>query len=285
MVATVLSQTARLLRAGLPIACLAGGMAMIDSKPAQALTYTTPCVPYATYGNANPGFSSSGTSNNLSFPKFNVAGGTLTSFKLLFSGPNCAGGAPLVNSPGITYGFKQGILKPSPATVSIDNVKAQVQIFFEGTPLGTNPVGGPDIGFPGSGSFTYTAPGNGFATLLPNGSYGGSSSPITSAAVLAAFSGGGNVSTSKFQTVWNADLTCSSTQIPNCKPLVEAGFNVEVGSQIDLFSAPSALFNDAFISIEYTYSLASIPSPLPILGAGLGFGWAKRIRRRLSAAA
>lgn len=281
----MICQTLRLMRAGLPIACLAGGIGLIEGKPAHALTYTTPCVPYATYSNANPAYSSSGTSNNLSFPKFNIPGGTLSSFKLLFSGPNCSGGAPLTNSNGITYGFKQGSLKPNQSTVSIQNLNAQVQLFFAGTPLGTNPVGGPEATYPQSGSFTYTSGGSGFSTLQPTGTYGGSSSPITSAAVLAAFSGTGSVSTSKFQTVWNADLTCTSPAVPNCRVLVGSEFDVEIGSQIDLFNPPSALVNDAFVSIEYTYSLTSIPSPLPILGAGLGFGWAKRIRRRLAASA
>lgn len=287
MALTKLSQSARLLRACLPAACLAGAMSLIESKPAQALTYTTPCVPYATYSNANPSFSSGGSGNsNLSFPKFNIPGGTLSSFKLLFSGPGCTGGAPLTNSPGITYGFKQGGLKPpGSSTVAIQDISAQVQLFFAGTPLGTNPVGGPDIKFPQTGSFTYTPPGTSFATLLPNGSYAGASSDITSAAVLAAFSGTGSVSTTKFQTVWNADLTCTNATIANCKPMVGSEFDVQLGSQVDLFNPPSALFNDAFVSIEYTYSLASIPSPLPILGAGLGFGWAKRIRRRLAASA
>jgi len=286
MAPSVLTQSLRFVRAGLPIACLAAGMGLIESKSANALTYTTPCVPYATYSNANPSYSSSGSSNNLSFPQFNIPGGTLTSFKLLFTGPNCSGGAPLTNSPGITYGFKQGGLKPpGPSTVSISNISAQVQLFFAGTPLGTNPVGGPDIGFPQSGSFTYSPPGSAFSTLQPTGSYGGTSSPITSAAVLAAFSGTGSVSTSKFQTVWNADLTCTDPTINNCKVLVGADFDVQLGSQVNLFNPPSALFNDAFVSLEYTYSLTSIPSPLPILGAGLGFGWAKRIRRRLAASA
>jgi len=283
MITFLTKRSSRLLQVGLPMACLATGLGLVEAKSAHALTYTTPCIPYATYGNAQTNFSSSGTSNNLTFPQFNVPGGTLTSLKLLFSGPNCSGGAPIVNSPGVTYGLNSGTPPlPGSTTIGINNVKAQVQLFFGTTPLGTNPVGGPELSLPTSGSFVTTGGGTGFSTLTPTGAYGGNSTDITSAAVLAAFTGNGSISTSKFQTVWNADLSCSNSQLGNCLPFVGATFGVQLGSQINLFNPPSALVNDGYISIEYTYSVTSTPGPLPILGAGLAFGWAKRIRRKVA---
>jgi hypothetical protein len=257
---------------------------LVSAQPAQALTTTTPCVPYATYQNGAPDNSSAGAGqSNLSFPKFNVANASLTQVKVLFSGnPSCTGAAPIKNSPGLTYGYNPGLPVSNGSTVSIANVQAQVQLFFGSTPLGTNPVGGPLIPVSTSSSSFVANSATRFSTASATGAYSGSSSPITSPNVLAAFSGAGNINTTSFQTVWNSDLTCTRVNGTSCKGSVGSTYSLELGSQQDLDNVPSALFEDAWVSLEYTYSVKDTPGPLPILGAGLAFGWAKRLRRRVA---
>ncbi len=287
MTLSTLIASACQLRFAAPAAVVLGFSALTQAQPAQAFTTTTPCIPFATFQNGAPANSSAGAGqSNLTFPKFNQTGATLTQVKVLFSGnPSCTGAAPVKNSPGLTYGVTQGLPVPNGATIGISNVKAQVQLFFGSTPLGTNPVGGPMIPM-GVATSSFTASGGtSFVTTNVNGAYSGSSSPITSPDVVSAFSGAGTISTTSFQTVWNSDLSCIRLNGTSCNASVSSVYSLELGSQQDLDNPPSTLFEDAWVSLEYTYDTASIPSPLPILGAGMAFGWARRLRRRAKVSA
>jgi len=267
------------LVAGLVLGALGAGSA-------NAAVTTTAYQPFATYKNAAPQFSSAGAgSSNLSFSKFNPSLGTLNSIKFKFAGASDGtGGAPFVNSNGLVYG-STGFTATNNSVVSISNINAQVALTFA-----SGNVNGPTIfATPASDSFTVKTATSTYTKLLPLvGSYFGDSAVVTTPALLAAFQGTGAISTQHFDTIWRSTLTCTTSAQASCNSRVDAIYNVELGSQVDTDNAPSALNNDAWVAVEYDYTpfpKSATPGPLPLLGAGVAFGWAKRLRRRVSSVA
>jgi hypothetical protein len=264
-----------------------GLAALFQAAPAKALTYTTAPIPFATYGNSKPLVSSNGTSDQLTFQKFNVPNSTLNSIKLNFTGPTAGSNPGGVISGNFIFGqFGPPITNNS--VISISNISTQVQLFFAGDSLNIN---GPTIATtPSSSSFIKTSVQPTETVNISGGSYLGSSTTTNQAALLALFNGSGTVTTSKFQSIWNSNVTCVRLLGTSCSTLVATAFDTQVGEQDDPSSPPSALVNggNAWISVTYDYTLnpsAQIPGPLPIVGAGMAFGFSRKLRRRIQSSA
>lgn len=258
------------------------------ASSAHAATFMTPAVPYSTFGN-NAMMNSSGGAgvSNLTFPKFNIPGATLNSVKLVFTGPTSGGspGGVIQNIDGVGYGTNVGTTTvPNGSVFSISGIKAQVQLFFTGL---TSPIAGPQIAVtPTSDTFTAAA-GNRFHYFNVAGAYGGSSSPTSDALVLAAFQGSGNITTSSFKSVWSAVTSCTRPNGTSCNGSTSVDYSVAIGEQVDYDNPPSALLNNAWVSVMYDYTPptpSSVPGPLPILGAGIAFGASRKARNRIKLA-
>lgn len=258
------------------------------ASSAQAAMYTTPAVPYSTFNTNAPMNSSGGAGiSNLTFPKFNVPGATLNSVSLIFSGPTSGGspGGVIQNIDGVGYGTTAGTGSvPNGSIFNISNIKAQVQLFFPGI---TSPIGGPNISLtPASDTFTASASQRS-KYFNVSGDYGGSSTPTTDAATLAAFSGAGNITTTSFKSIWTASTTCTRPNSTSCNASTFTNYSVAIGEQMDYDNPPSALFNNAWVSVQYDYTpgmSTAVPAPLPILGAGFAFSAARKARKRVNLA-
>ena len=251
--------------------------------------YTTPAVPYSTFNTNAPMNSSGGAGiNNLTFPKFNIPGATLNGISLVFTGPTAGGaaGGVIKNIDGVGYGTTAGTgTVPNGSTFSISNIQTQVQLFFPGS---TSPIGGPQINVtPTFDAFT-AATGNRFKYFDVMGGYAGVSTPTTDTGLLAAFSGAGNISTTSFLSKWSATTTCFRPNGTSCNASTVTDYSVAIGEQLDYDNAPSALFNNAWVSVQYDYTpappSAAVPAPLPILGAGFAFSAARKARKRVNLA-
>jgi hypothetical protein len=83
-----------------------------------------------------------------------------------------------------------------------------------------------------------------------------------------------------------------------CTTAQQASFNINPSASLtstnwsiiggdSIYGASSSFWSGNTVSIPYQYDLVSdrVPAPLPLLGAGLAFGYSRRLRSRIKSSA
>lgn len=262
----------RVLGAGLVAAgCL------LAPQQAQALTATTTYQYFKIY--QNPAFNNPAT---LSFQNFNTAlpgtFGNLTGlgFKIAGAangtGSATVGGNPRVGNGSetadsaafISYAPKFTFQATSPLVTSSPITGTSTAA----SPNPVNCVSSQSCPMPGGGS---VIPLSSFRTLNLAGSYNGS---------------GGFASIAN-QTAWRTGTVTSTTASANFSGTgtdMTFNFDPTVGSPASVVAKP---YIEGYVALVYQYDLppvpgATVPGPLPLLGAASAFAWSRRMRNRIA---
>ena len=84
--------------------------------------------------------------------------------------------------------------------------------------------------------------------------------------------------------VWGDSLNGSNLLASLSSPRGEEAFGTLSGQTIFVLDA-WAPTEGAFVStVDNTYTQTSVPGPLPVLGAGVAFGFSRKLRRRINGA-
>ena len=257
--------------------------AALAAPSAKAFTITTPYKSFSWTQGTNP----TRNPSSLSFSTFNVLGAptnailrnvwyTLAS-DATGSGSASVGGRIRVNNAssedpafisGATYNLKLQfanavqLTKADGSTTSISCAIPGVDCTQAGTGV-TIPDG--------------TATTTGTTDFVLNGAYSGQGNSFgLTGAALSQFQTGSTISTV------SGSLNNYFVQFMGQTTNVDTAFNYN-GSSIN----PKA-FMSGFVALTYEYDLApstATPGPLPLLGAAAGFGWSRRLKKRISSAA
>jgi len=255
--------------------------AALAAPSAKALTITTPYTSFSwTQGSTpirNPSSLTFSTFNSLGAPANAILKNVWYTLASDANGSGAAsvGGRIRVNNAsseesalisGATYNmklqFNNGVqlTKADGATTSISCATSSVDCTQTGTGV-TIPDG--------------TASTNGSTDFVLNGVYSGQGSSFgLSGAALSQFQTGSTVST--VNSSLNNYLVAFTGQTTNG----DTSFNYN-GASIN----PKA-FMSGFVALTYEYDVpaATVPSPLPLVGAAAAFGWSRRMRKRITSA-